>query len=175
MNTLSSDKCKSVGYQTVLAIRVIGLDVQSTLSLTEMTSVIFGNTEDDFSANYQLRKCSYDQFVLKPFSGDTESGDNIIDGVAEVKLEMNIGGQATAVIEYNVLEAMNKKYGPLFKKADFLMIYVPRGTLMAGTTDWKAYAILGHELSVYNDPYTSYPGIYFVSYFIIFLFILDLY
>jgi len=172
LNTLSSDKCKSVGYQTVLAIRVIGLDVQSTLSLKEMKSVIFGVTEDDFSADYQLRKCSYEKLILKPLSGVTESGENINDGVAEVKLEMNIVGQATAVIENTVLKAMREKYGILLNEVDFLMIYIPSGTLMAGTTDWKAYAILGHNLSVYNDPYTNYPGSYFVMYFIFFLCIL---
>ena len=58
-HALSFDKCRSVGKPTTLAVRVKALDVETTMSLQEMKSLIFGTLDTRCSSKSQFNSCSH--------------------------------------------------------------------------------------------------------------------
>ena len=129
------------------------------MSLEEMKYTIIGIPNATFSAKSQLVSSSYDKFQLIPYYGKLNNYEAIADGVAEVNLGKNIIGEETGSIENAMLAAAYEKYGDIESQIDLILLFVPEGTKLAGTSDWKAYAFTNNWLSVYNNEYTSFPGI----------------
>ena len=134
---LSFSKCRTFGRPTSLAIRVEAVDAETTMSVDKIKSTIFGSSETAFSVQSQLKSCSYEQFEPVAYSGTTSSGQNIANGVAEVTLNVTVKGQQTGAIENAILKAANETFGNLKSEVDLLLLFLPPGTLTAGTTDWK--------------------------------------
>ena len=54
----------------------------------------------------------------------------------------NIKGEEIGNIENDMLAAAEEKYGNVKSKVDLTLLFIPEGTKVTGTTDWKAYAFL---------------------------------
>ena len=134
VNELSFHHCRTFGEPRTLAIRVKAKDAETTKSVDDIKSMIFGIPNASFSAQSQLNLCSYQQFKPIAYEGSEEEFTN---GVSEVIVDMNIIDQQTSVVENAAMNALKVKFGALNDKVDLLMLFLPAGTLTAGTADWK--------------------------------------
>ena len=57
------DDCGTYGNRTVLAIRVVGPDSETTSSADEIADTIFGSNGKSFTMKSQFAACSYNQFT----------------------------------------------------------------------------------------------------------------
>ena len=154
------EDCGTRGNRTVLAIRVVGPDSETTSSADEIADTLFGSNGKSFTMKSQFAACSYDQFTPIDYKGETTTGFNVANGVAEVTITNNVLGTYLSVIEDEVLREAETKLGDLESQFNFVFLFIPPGTILAGTSEWKAYAFLNHWLSVYNDAWTKTPSIH---------------
>ena len=80
--------------------------------------------------------------------------------MAEVTIAINVIGEELSVIKDEVLREAETKLSDLGSQFDFVILFIPSGSTLAGTSDWKACAFLNHWLSVYNNEWTIYPSIH---------------
>ena len=136
--------CGVFGNRTVLAIRVIAPDAETSYSSDEISNSIFGSFGKNFTMKSQFLDCSYSKFKPMEFNGQTNTGVDISKGVAEVTIATNVIDEELSVIEDEVLREAETKLGDLGSQFDFVMLFIPSGSTLAGTSDWKAYAFLNH-------------------------------
>ena len=153
-------ECGTYGKPTVLAIRTIAPDAQTTHSSSEISNSLFGTNGQNFTMISQFSDCSYSSFQPMPFSGTTTTGKIISNGVAEVTITTYVIGEPTGLIQSLALEEANIAFGDLQTQFDFVMLLIPPGTVLASATNWKAYAYIDHWISVYNDAWSIYPSVH---------------
>ena len=73
--------------------------VETTTSLQEKKSLIFGTLDARFSSKSQIYSCSHSKLQLVLFSETMDNGEIIEEGVVEVDLSMNVDGQQNGTIE----------------------------------------------------------------------------
>ena len=128
--------CGAFGNKTLLALRIVTLDAETTESLSQLSNYIFGTDGKNFTMKSQFSACSYDSFNIIPYSGQTMTGQSISDGVGEVLLSMNSTGKHASNIADASVVAANELYGDLIGQFDFVMICLPPRTEIGGTSEW---------------------------------------
>ena len=157
----SAKNCNKIqGEFQVLAVRTSGPDSQTSQSTDGISNSLFGSNGNTYTMVSQFLDCSYDHFHLVPFSGIEHSNETIRNGVIEIRLNESLIGKNVGIVQDMVIEELHNGYGSLQSEVDFLMIFMPPGTVLAEATDWKAYAFLNDWISVFNDKYSMIPSIH---------------
>jgi len=135
-----------LGEQRLLALRVSSTFGGGESPLTwanEIEGAIFGNGQKGSPLNpvaslvSQYKAVSHGQLVLIP-----AAGDGILNGVAEVEVNVKIAGRAVdgelpKIIFDRAAAALGK---PLEEVADFIIVCLPDGATVNGSADWSAFA-----------------------------------
>ena len=149
----SNKNCGKFGNPKVLAVRVISPDANTTLSSEDLSDKLFGTGGKNFTMRSQFMHCSFNQFNPVAYEGITNDGRYISNGVVNVKIEKNVTDESTGIIQDLVIEELEKIMNNTKSEADFVMIFLPPGTKLSGSLDWKAYAFLNHYISVFNEEF----------------------
>jgi len=151
----SKDKLKqrrnmmaTTGTFNTLVIRVINSrGVGPDASVTQLRSDVF---EDDVSLRSQFSRCSHGQLQIQPFSGRTDTGLDINNGVVSVKVDYDGGDHG--LFQNSAIKAATDQLGDLDDdKYDLIMFCFP-----PGTGGWLAYAFVNSKYSFYNNKWCQY-------------------
>ncbi len=138
------------GNKTVLVLRAVAADAETTSSNEQLALKIFGvGGQDDFNLSSGYDECSYGklQFAPTPL---------IQDGVLTVTISDFVQNSDTDVIRDAMLDKARSELGvtDLQSIADYTMVCIPPGT----GNGWVAYAFVNQWLSVYNDEWCTSPS-----------------
>jgi L-ascorbate metabolism protein UlaG (beta-lactamase superfamily) len=134
------------GRKSVLVIRAVAADAETTASESELSDAIFGTHGDAVNLKSQFRACSDGKLQFEPLTSNKLVRS---DGVYTVNLpttfvsEAEEGNIADAMVE----QAQSDLGAPLDQLADYVMVCIPPGS----TGGWVGYAFKNHWLSVYAD------------------------
>ena len=144
-------KCRKFSDRSVIALRVIALDAESTSTANGVSDDIFGIDGKYFTMKPQFNSYSHGKFDTAAFSGTTDAGINVTNGVIETNTETTIIGRSAGDVVDEVLSQAKKKIGNLEKQFDFVMLFLPPVTILVGESIWKTCPYLNFYLSVHND------------------------
>lgn len=148
--------------RTVLVIRIVAKDSQTTATEAQLADDVFGTYGDDWNLKSGYDQCSYGQLKFEPLTTHAKVGP---DGVYTVSIPNTVvSGIADSVIADAALDQVTKDLGvPPNFLADHVMFCIPPGTagdLPPGSTgDWVAYANVNSWRSVYNDERCQHPSV----------------
>ena len=116
------------GTKTVLAIRVIGANSgeEPTQEANIISRRIFGGSNDDLNLKSGYAACSGNSLNITK-----ATGNNIVDGVLEVTLDISTTGQSGNFLENKIAIAAKDRIGTsteLENLYDFVMMCLPSGT-----------------------------------------------
>jgi hypothetical protein len=137
---------KSQGNRTVLAVRVLASNSDTTHDAEEISHSIFGGPTDHVNLKSQVRACSHGKlnFQKRP---DLDGIDtNIRGGVVTIKVNMSVNVGHSKIVNA-VSQEINRQFGMTHVDiADHVMYCLPHGAFGG-----VGYAIMNGGLSVYND------------------------
>lgn len=166
---------RTSGTSTVLVLRITSLDSQPSLNASQMSNAAFGTYGKSYTLSSVYENCSHSKLRFTP-----ATGANIVSGVGEVFIDVNVMGSTPFDLENTVTLAANSKFGTLSTTFDhgqslciglyapfllrnilksclfcYIVIYcMPPGT--SGT--WQAYGYIGWPRAVFNDKWCGYPS-----------------
>lgn len=151
-NSTDNATTAAAGEQkSVLVVRVIAPDAQTSLNMSQLSDSVFGTSGDPVNLASQFSACSYGQ--LNFVAAQPANSEPIIDGVIEVTIDQVISGTDNSVVRNAVTSALNSKLGyQAASRFDHVMYALPPGT----NGGWIAYAYINSWLSVYNNDWASY-------------------
>jgi hypothetical protein len=150
------------GVRTVLVIRIVARDSQTTATEAQLADDVFGADGDDLNLKTGYDQCSYGQLQFEPLRTNAKVGS---DGVYTVFIpNTTVKGVAVSVIANAAMDQVTNDLGaPPNFLADHVMFCIPPGTagdLPPGMTgDWVAYANVNGWRSVYNDERCQHPNV----------------
>ena len=135
------------GDKTVLVVRVIAADGQTTPDESFLSDSVFGTSGDPVNLKSQYAACSADKLNFVPA---TASG--IVNGATTVTVS-TLTSEGDSVMNSAIVEALNTKFGVSSPSqlADHVMFCLPPNT-MSGI----AYAWVNSWRSVYSDYWCTY-------------------
>lgn len=150
------------GVRTVMVVRIVAKDSQTTATEAQLANDVFGTFGDELNLKSGYNQCSYGQLQFEPLTTNAKVGD---DGVYTVFIPNTaVKGIAPSVIAAAALDQVTKDLGaPPNFLADHVMFCIPPGSagdLPPGSTgDWVAYANINSWRSVYNDERCQHPSV----------------
>ena len=137
---------KTLGEKTVLAVRVLVTNSQTTHNALELSQAIFGGPNDQVNLKSQVHACSHGKlnFEKRP---DLDGIDtNIREGVVSIQVNLPVNAGHKKIV--NAVSAeINRQFGMTHVEiADHVMYCLPQGAFGG-----VGYAIMNRGLSVYND------------------------
>ena len=155
--------------KTVLVVRVMANDGNTTATAAELSDDIFGTgTADQLSVKEGYNSCSYGQFVLNPLTSWSGTGSGTIGtGTTTVTVSANANNMDIATFEDDITMAINTQFGVTSPSdlADFVLYCAPPGVKDGTRTNWGyAYSYSGtnvpiHWQSVYSDGNCPSPSV----------------
>mmetsp|Transcript_22863 Transcript_22863/g.53988 ORF Transcript_22863/g.53988 Transcript_22863/m.53988 type:complete len:722 (-) Transcript_22863:213-2378(-) len=143
---------RSKGTKKVLVVRANANDMSTASSKAVLSDKIFGTNGDIANLKSQYDACSHGQLQFQPFQGMTSGGTNVVDGVIEVNINMNVADSSRYAVEDAMEEAADKIVGNLSEQFDHVMLCLPPGSRLGATNkNWVAYAYVNSWLAVFND------------------------
>ena len=137
---------KAQGDRTVLAVRVLASNSETSNSAEQISHAIFGGPNDHVSLKSQVYACSHGKlnFEKRP---DLDGVDtHIRNGIVTIKVDMAVDVGHSKIVNA-VSREINRQFGMTHVNiADHVMYCLPEGAF-AGV----GYAIMNRGLSVYND------------------------
>jgi hypothetical protein len=142
----SSGGAPALTEMTCLLIFADTLDTTYPQSKKDaVKDLLFGGTQN---ANEAIKAMSYGHYGLVLGNGDGNPGDITVN----VNLTASTTESSTMDLEMrNAATAMGYNMGDY----DRVLIFCPQGTLNGGSSNWTAYAWLGHWRSVYSYGWTG--------------------
>lgn len=132
----------TLGTKTMLALRVIAGNAETTATSSEISSAWFGTNGDDaVNLKSQYSACSFNKLTCNP----ADQGDSSSKGVYTVTITNNVGSD-NGLIRDAAVDAATADLGNLPSQFDHVMVCIP-----PGSGSWLAYAYINSWLSVYND------------------------
>lgn len=108
----------------VLVIRINGRDASTSLSKNQLSDDIFGLAGDRYNLVSIYNGCSYGQLQFSPFSGRTETGVSISDGVFDLNMpDQNFRGRDTDTVMQSVETLASSVLGDLPGQFDHVMFW----------------------------------------------------
>ena len=132
---------------TMLVVHVTANDFSTTASPSALGDSVFGTLGDMFNLSSQFDACSYGTKKFVP-----AQGANIVDGVVQLTIGINVNGVSDGTVKNAVTTAGNALFGDISAQADHVMYALPSNT----SGSWIAYAYVDSWLSVYNDNWATY-------------------
>lgn len=144
---LQQQTWRTTGRKTVLVVRVSGSTdgLSTSAPAARLSNKFFGTADDAATMKSQYAACSHGQLTFVP-----ATGDNIVDGVAEVELNIPVAGQSRTTVEAAVEEEAMKKLGDI-RRYDHVVFCLPSGTLSGQSSSWIGYAYVNSWLTVCNN------------------------
>ncbi|VEU41107.1 unnamed protein product [Pseudo-nitzschia multistriata] len=146
---------KNTGTLRAIAIRVI--DGNGTAPIASVEEIEEGMFEDDVCLKTQIEACSYGKLKIEPFSGITDTGVFVPNGVVEVVVDHQIEeDNSFTVLREAATAAATAMLGELKSSStfDIFMFCMPPGTLKDGQ-GWQTFGIQNGKGSFYNDQYCT--------------------
>ena len=138
----------STGTSTVLVLHVSATDSSHPLTSSKIADGIFGVHGDTTTLASQTKKCSYNQKIFAP-----ASGEHIVNGVLKITLNMNVVGVGSNAVHNAAVQEANRVLGYTIKnKFDKVIVSLPPEVNFKGAA---AYAYVNGWLSVYRYNYTT--------------------
>ena len=137
----------TIGTRTMLAVRVIGSDVATTATESEISDSWFGTSGDPVNLKSQIAACSYGKLTM-----NAATSDSISNGVTTVSISNTVTGSFRKDIENAVVSSL----GSLATEFDHTMLCIPPGTLSETSGDWIGYFYFNAKRSVHNDEWCGY-------------------
>ena len=135
-------RTKTQGVLSVLVVRAIASDAQTTLSEETLFQRTFGDTSRTLSSVYN--DCSFGKLKIIP-----ASGAGIINGIVTVSITTtSVVGQSALAVTSDIKAATIKTVGDL-AQWDHVMYCIPPGTSLFGP--WLAYGEMSSSSIVFND------------------------
>ena len=158
-NANNAAKPRMIGTESILVVRVIASNANTTLSEQELSDNIFGTGNDAVNLKSQYAACSHDQLLIEPTPDqsyyttiETETDHqqhNIINGVTTVHVNVNTS-EGDTIMRNAITRALNYNFSvnsPTLL-ANRVMYCLPANTI---EDDGIAYAFLNSWLSVYSN------------------------
>jgi len=136
----------TTGTKTMMAVRIIGADVATTASESEISDGWYGTSGDSVNLKSQYAACSYNKLIMNP-----ANSNGVTNGVTTVTIANTITGSSDGTIR----DAATAALGTLATQFDYTMLCIPPGT----SGSWIGYAYLDSYLSVYNNEWCGYLSI----------------
>jgi hypothetical protein len=135
--------------KNTLVVRVTAPETETTSSIEELVSNVFGDDGDQYNLKSQMEGCSYGRVQI-----EKATGNNISDGAAQVSITEQ--SEDSSEMQRLVLRKLEEMFGTTDLKtvADLILICMP-----PGSGDWSAYAYFNSPLSFYNDETCNYPSL----------------
>jgi len=135
------------GSRTVLVVRVIAADKNTTASETQLSDSVFGTSGDSLNLKSWYNQCSYNQLNFIP-----AEGNGINHGVTTVTVDAS-STDGDSVMNNEINTALKTKFGVNNPReiANHVMYCLPAGT-MSGI----AYGNINHWRTVYLDDWCNY-------------------
>ena len=146
---------KAAVVKTVLVLRIVASDAQTTATEAELADKIFGASGDVLNLKSLYNQCSNGQLQFEPQTNNDFIGT---DGIYTVSLPITIvTNAADETIRNAAVAKASQDFGgvALNTIANHVIVCIPPGT--AGG-DWLAYAYVNHWLSVFNDHWCNVPS-----------------
>ena len=140
------------GTRTVLVVKVILNDGQTTATESRLSDSVFGNGVDTVTLKSQYAACSHDQLIFDKAENRNTGGNIISNGAVTVTVD-GTTTQGDATIRNAVTAELNSMFGVSSPNqlANHVMYCLPPGT-MSGI----AYAYINSWNSVYSDNWCTY-------------------
>jgi hypothetical protein len=140
------------GDKSVLAVRVIASDGQTSSSEATISDSVFGTSGDPVNLASQYGACSHGKLnIVKP-PNQSSGGLSINEGVVTVTLPTTSTTTGDVTMRNAISSALETAFGvPAYQIADHLMYCLPPNT-MGGI----AYAFMNSWMSVYSDVWCNY-------------------
>eukprot|EP00537_Pseudo-nitzschia_pungens_P001525 CAMPEP_0172360084 /NCGR_PEP_ID=MMETSP1060-20121228/4171_1 /TAXON_ID=37318 /ORGANISM="Pseudo-nitzschia pungens, Strain cf. cingulata" /LENGTH=722 /DNA_ID=CAMNT_0013081965 /DNA_START=21 /DNA_END=2186 /DNA_ORIENTATION=- len=136
------------GVLTTLVIRISDSnDIAPTSDVSQLENDFF---DDESCLKTRYKACSYGKLEIEPFSGITETGVKVNNGVVDVKInfDLSTNNHRNMLQQAAVADAIDQLGD--FDTYDLVAFVFP-----PGTGDWLAYAFIGSRFSFYNDEAAS--------------------
>lgn len=145
---------KTLGQVTAVVVMVTGKGAKPKRTSRDISDKVFGTHGDRLNLNI-FDKCSYGKFKVVAFNGKV-NGHTIRDGVIAIDVGYDPRGHDHAKVKKDVLKKIADKYGnDNMEGVDHTMLYMPKGVLKRGNTEWLAYAYVPGWLGVYNSDWMA--------------------
>lgn len=133
--------------KNALVVHVTAPQIETTSSVEELVSNVFGDDGDQYNLKSQMEGCSYGRIKI-----EKATGENINDGAAQVSITEQ--SEDRKEMERLVRRELEEMFGTTDLKtvADLILICMP-----PFRDDWSAYAYYNSPLSFYNDEKCNYP------------------
>eukprot|EP00977_Amphora_coffeiformis_P017502 scaffold5771_cov171-Amphora_coffeaeformis.AAC.19 len=143
-----------VGEKTVLVVRVIAADSQTTSSEDHLSDSVFGTFGDPVNLKTQYAACSADKLNFVPAAprNSVNGKGNIVNGVTTVTVSSS-SSDGDGVMNSDIAKALNAQFGVSTPSnlADHVMYCLPPNTM-----NGIAYAWVNSWNSVYSDNWCTY-------------------
>jgi len=137
------------GTLNTLVIRIIDSNNVAPPSNEQLQNDFF---DDASCLKSQYEACSYGKLQIQPFSGKTESGVEIKDGVVDVQIaNFDITTSTRASLQQTAMVNANDLLGDLNSEKYGLVVFV----MPPGSGDWVAYSFVNGKYSFFNDEAAS--------------------
>lgn len=103
---------RTTGERTVLVLRISSPDSQPSLSASHLSDRVFGTHGND-SLSFVYDACSHSKLRFQP-----AMGTNIVNGVGEIKIPINVTGMSSFDLENTITIQANNKFGILSQSFD---------------------------------------------------------
>ena len=124
----SKNYYSSFGTKTILVVRVIASDAQTTATEAQLSDAIFGTHGDPVNLKSQYLKCSHQQLNFIP----AKARPGITDGVTTVSLNSPSFKKGHEAMRDEISPALNIKFGVRapYLLADHLIFCLPPGAML---------------------------------------------
>jgi len=148
-------KLAVIGEKTVLVVRVIATNAQTTAEKSELSDGVFGTNGDPVNLKSQYKDCSHNQLIFNPVP-DSAGAGTIQDGVTEVTIAVAASLGNDGLMNNAITVELNAAFGVTLPSeiADHLLYCLPANTL-----DGIANAILNGWRSTYNNEWCGYQSV----------------
>ncbi len=143
---VTAEAISVVNESNVLILHITALDAATSASPSELSDSVFGTFGDAVNLASQYDACSYGKKTFVP-----AEGDNIVDGVAQITIDINAGGASRGDVQNAATSAATALLGNLSSQFDHVMYAVPAGT----TDNWIAYGYFNYYQTVYNNDWVT--------------------
>uniref|UniRef100_A0A7S3VCI6 Peptidase M11 gametolysin domain-containing protein n=1 Tax=Chaetoceros debilis TaxID=122233 RepID=A0A7S3VCI6_9STRA len=140
------------GTKTILVVRVVASNAQTTASQAELSDSVFGTSGDTITLSERYKSCSHGKLTF-----NAATGSNISAGTTQVTVSSSTtDGDDT--MGNDITLALNALFGVSSPDqiADHVMYCFPKNTIADGGI---AYASFGGWISVYDDDWCTYPSV----------------
>jgi len=152
------------GYKSILAVRIIAADGETTIDETLLSNSIYGNDVDPVTLVSQIKACSHGKLNLIKASdrvgrSDVSGDVKISNGVVTVHLPLVSINEGHATMRNAVTRELNHIFDVTHPNelADYLFYCLPPGTTIYSRLGGSgiAYAYFNSWLSVFNDKWST--------------------